>query len=114
MSMSTTSMPGLLPRRRTDPGWRFRSLPCGVGLYVLSDLHLDEAGDARLFRDDRQGAKLAGLCERLSREPGTEVVLLGDIFDFTAMNPPERGLPRFFRTLGVPEEPPPRRELPRL
>jgi len=82
-----------------------------VPLYVLSDLHLDEAGEARLFRDDRQGVKLAGLCERLSREPGAEVVLLGDIFDFTAMNPPPRGLPRFFQALGMPGEPRPRRDL---
>jgi len=84
-----------------------------VALFVLSDLHLDEEGQARLFRDERQGVKLASLCERMSRDGG-EVVLLGDIFDLTAMSPPPRGLDRFFEDLGVPGEPRPPRDLRRL
>ncbi|MFL5311107.1 MAG: metallophosphoesterase [Myxococcales bacterium] len=84
-----------------------------MALFVLSDLHLDEEGQARLFRDDRQGAKLATLCERMARD-GAEVVLLGDIFDFTAMNPPARGLDRFFAELGVAGEPKPARDVRRL
>ena len=82
-------------------------------LFVLSDLHLDEEGQARLFRDERQGVKLAGFCERLARD-GAEVVLLGDIFDLTAMNPPPRGLDRFFADLRLPARPQPRRDLRQL
>jgi UDP-2,3-diacylglucosamine pyrophosphatase LpxH len=84
-----------------------------VALFVLSDLHLDEEGQARLFRDERQGAKLAALCERLARG-GAEVVLLGDVFDLTAMNPPPRGLDRFFVELGVPAAARPARGVRRL
>ncbi|TMB06499.1 MAG: hypothetical protein E6J64_08000 [Deltaproteobacteria bacterium] len=84
-----------------------------VALFVLSDLHLDEEGQARLFRDDRQGAKLASLCERVVRDDA-EVVLLGDVFDLTAMNPPARGLDRFFAELGVAAEPKPARGVRRL
>src|SRR2546421_55073 len=84
-----------------------------VALFVLSDLHLDEEGEARLFRDDRQGAKLASLCERVARGDA-EVVLLGDVFDLTAMNPPARGLDRFFAELGVAAEPKPARGVRRL
>src|SRR5205807_5097111 len=50
----------------------------------------------------------------MARDPRAEVVLLGDIFDFTAMNPPERGLPRFFEALGMPERTRPRRDVSRL
>lgn len=82
-------------------------------MFVLSDLHLDEEGQARLFHDDRQGAKLATLCERMARDGG-EVVLLGDVFDLTAMNPPARGLDRFFDELDVPAQPGPKRDLRRL
>src|SRR2546423_10531914 len=84
-----------------------------VALFVLSDLHLDEEGQARLFWDDRQGAKLASLCELVARE-GAEAVLLGDIFDLTAMTPPARGLDRFFAELGVAAEPKPARDVRRL
>ena len=84
-----------------------------MAVFVLSDLHLDEEGQARLFHDERQGAKLAALCERIPRD-GAEVVLLGDIFDLTAMNPPPRRLERFFEELSVPAEPRPRRDLRRL
>ena len=34
-------------------------------VYAVSDLHLDERGEARLFADDRQGQKLAELCARI-------------------------------------------------
>src|SRR5205814_1851712 len=85
-----------------------------VTIYVISDLHLDERGEARLFDDQRQGRQLAALCERVARDEGAELVLLGDCFDFTAMQPPPRGLARFFRKLDVPKEPPPRRTLPQL
>ena len=83
-------------------------------LYVISDLHLDERGEARLFADDRQGRQLAELCDRIARDEGSELILLGDCFDFTAMQPPPQGLEKFFRKLGVPKEPPARRALPAL
>jgi UDP-2,3-diacylglucosamine pyrophosphatase LpxH len=83
-------------------------------LYVLSDLHLDERGEARLFSDERQGRALAALCEVIARDEGAELVLLGDIFDFTAMQPPETGLDRFFEAMRIPAEPPPRRSRAQL
>lgn len=83
-------------------------------VYVISDLHLDEQSEAQLFTDQRQGRELKALCERVERDEGAELVLLGDCFDFTAMLPPPKGLPRFFRKLDVPCEPPPRRTLPEL
>jgi len=84
-----------------------------VTVYVISDLHLDEDGDARLFRDRRQGAALASLCERIAREDA-ELVLLGDSFELTGMTPPERGLRRFFARLDVDVEPRPRRPVAAL
>ena len=84
-----------------------------MAIYVISDLHLDANDDARLFRDDRQGRALASLCERIAGE-GAELVLLGDIFDLTAMIPPEKGLHRFFARLAVQVEPQPRRPVAAL
>src|SRR2546423_6939618 len=84
-----------------------------VAVYVISDLHLDENDDARLFRDDRQGRALASLCEQIAHD-GAELVLLGDIFDLTAMTPPERGLRRFFARLAVEAAPRPRRPVAAL
>src|SRR3954465_9827227 len=112
MSMSTTSMsalshggtrPPLFFVPRCGPPWR-------VTLYVVSDLHLDERGPGRLFFDERQGrgvasprarrgGELASLCERVAQDDGAELIVLGDAFDFTAMQPPQRGLRRFFRSL---------------
>jgi UDP-2,3-diacylglucosamine pyrophosphatase LpxH len=83
-------------------------------LYVVSDLHLDEHGPARMFSDERQGRALAALCERVARDEGSELVLLGDTFDLTSMLPPPYGLERFFRRLDVPLPPPPRRSLEQL
>jgi UDP-2,3-diacylglucosamine pyrophosphatase LpxH len=82
-----------------------------VGIYVLSDLHLDERGEARMFSDERQGRELSALCERVARDEGAELLLLGDTFDFTAMQPPPKGLRDFFRALDVPHEEPRRRDL---
>ncbi|HYY51927.1 MAG TPA: hypothetical protein VE755_03590, partial [Myxococcales bacterium] len=113
--MRTTSIPALY---RTPPagGPLFFPRRCGpalyVALYVLSDLHLDERGEARMFSDERQGRELSALCERVARQDGAELILLGDVFDFTAMQPPPKGLPEFFRELDVPREERPRRELP--
>src|SRR5256885_5123746 len=90
----------------------YRGPPMTV--YVISDLHLDEHAEARLFDDQRQGRELAALCERIGRDEGAELILLGDCFDFTAMLPPPRGLERFFRRLKVPQDPPRRRALPEL
>jgi UDP-2,3-diacylglucosamine pyrophosphatase LpxH len=73
-----------------------------VPLYAVSDLHLDEDDGSRLFEDSRQGARLVELLAQLKREPGAELVLLGDVFDFTSMLAPERGLERFARRLGFP------------
>ena len=84
-----------------------------VAVYVISDLHLDENDDARLFRDERQGRALASLCEKIAHDDA-ELVLLGDIFDLTAMTPPERGLRRFFARLAVETEPRPRRPVAEL
>lgn len=56
--------------------------------FVASDLHLDEESQARLFHDDRQGKRLATLADSLRNDD--ELVLLGDVFDFTAMSPPPR------------------------
>jgi len=85
-----------------------------VALYVVSDLHLDERGDARLFSDERQGRQLASLCERVAQDEGAELILLGDSFDFTAMQPPPKGLGDFFRALDVPSNQPPHRTLAQL
>jgi UDP-2,3-diacylglucosamine pyrophosphatase LpxH len=85
-----------------------------MALYVVSDLHLDERGDARLFSDERQGRELASLCERVAQDEGAELILLGDTFDFTAMQPPPKGLRDFFRALDVPADEPPHRTLPQL
>ena len=84
-----------------------------MALYVLSDLHLDEGGESHLFRDERQGAALASLCERVAREDA-ELVLLGDTFELTGMTPPERGLDQFFRKLHVEVGPRPRRPVAAL
>lgn len=80
-----------------------------MAIYVVSDLHLDEQSQARLFRDTRQGQTLADLCARVLRDPDGELVLLGDTFDLTAMTPPPEGLERFARSLDTPLSPPPRR-----
>ncbi|HEY2031478.1 MAG TPA: metallophosphoesterase [Myxococcales bacterium] len=80
-------------------------------LYVLSDLHLDERGEPRMFADERQGRALKALCERIANDEEGELVLLGDTFDFTSMVPPDYGLERFFRRLDVPLEPKPKRTL---
>jgi len=85
-----------------------------VALYVVSDLHLDERAEARLFSDERQGRQLSSLCERVARDDGSELIVLGDAFDFTAMQPPPKGLGKFFRELDVPREEPRRRALPEL
>ena len=84
-----------------------------MAIYVISDLHLDEVGDSRLFRDDRQGLALASLCDRIAREDA-ELVLLGDIFELTGMTPLQRGLERFFAKLEVDVEPRPRRPVAAL
>src|SRR3954462_1919194 len=113
MSMSTTSMsalshggtrPPLFFVPRCGPPWR-------VTLYVVSDLHLDERGPGRLFFDERQGRELASLCERGAQDGGAELIVLGDAFDFTAMQPPQRGLRRFFQALDVPWQERPRRSV---
>jgi len=41
-------------------------------------------------------------------------LLLGDTFDLTSMQPPDRGLDRFFRRLDVPRDPPRKRSLAEL
>jgi UDP-2,3-diacylglucosamine pyrophosphatase LpxH len=83
-------------------------------LYVISDLHLDERGPARMFSDERQGRQLAALADRISKDEGAELILLGDTFDLTSMLPPKYGLERFFRRLHVPYSPRPGRTLAEL
>lgn len=80
-----------------------------VALWVLSDLHLADASVAPMFHEERQGAALASLCERVASEKDGELVLLGDVFDLTAMNPPEHGLPAFQRKLGYSADTAPQR-----
>lgn len=84
-----------------------------MAIYVVSDLHLDEDDGSRLFRDDRQGARLADLCRRATEERA-ELVLLGDTFDLTSMTPPARGLERFDRALRLRPPRRRRRTLPEL
>jgi UDP-2,3-diacylglucosamine pyrophosphatase LpxH len=81
-----------------------------VILWVLSDLHLSDDSVSPMFDEDRQGVALERLCERVEAEKG-ELILLGDVFDLTAMTPPPRGLPAFGRKMGLamgeaPERPP--------
>lgn len=85
-----------------------------MAIHVVSDLHLDERSQARLFRDERQGRTLAALCESVLRDPDGELVLLGDTFDLTAMTPPAEGLEKFARKLDTPLSPPPRRTVQAL
>lgn len=85
-----------------------------MAIWVASDLHLDEASGARLFDDLRQGEALERLCARALRDPGGELVLLGDTFDFTSMIAPARGLDRFARALGFEARPPPARTTAQL
>lgn len=75
-----------------------------VAVWVLSDLHLSDDSVAPMFDEERQGVAIARLCERIEAEKG-ELVLLGDVFDFTAMTPPSRGLPSFGKKMGIPMEP---------
>ncbi len=77
---------------------------------AISDLHLGEASGARMFHDASQGQRLAELCGELIAEAG-ELILCGDIFDFTAMQLPPRGLQQFARTVGMPELERPQRTL---
>jgi UDP-2,3-diacylglucosamine pyrophosphatase LpxH len=84
-------------------------------LYVVSDLHLGDSSLASMFRDSDQGFRFAHLCNGVARAPpDAELVLLGDIFDLTAAHPPARGLTEFGRTLQVPIEDKPARDLPQI
>ena len=78
-------------------------------LWVLSDLHLGDATVAPMFREDRQGKCVEALCARIEAEGDGELVLLGDVFDLTAMRPPQRGLPAFGRKMGIALPDPPER-----
>jgi len=80
-------------------------------LFALSDLHLDDRHRATLFDDARQGRHLAALFETLARVPDAELVLLGDTFDFTSMQPPLRGLEHFCDALELPLEVQPARDV---
>ena len=73
-----------------------------MALYVVSDLHLGESSLASMFRDDEQGHRFAELCAGIGE--GSELVLLGDVFDLTAACPPAKGLSAFGRALEVPIE----------
>ncbi|MGZ6124672.1 MAG: metallophosphoesterase [Myxococcales bacterium] len=84
-----------------------------MALYVISDLHIGESA-APMFRDDEQGKRLAELCEKVARDPESELVLLGDIFDITAACPPRKGVTQFGLALDVPIEDKPARPLPAI
>jgi UDP-2,3-diacylglucosamine pyrophosphatase LpxH len=80
-----------------------------MALFVVSDTHLGESTLASMFRDHDQGARFAGLCADIAKDPGNELILLGDIFDLTAAHPPRKGLTAFGVALDVPiEDKPPR------
>jgi UDP-2,3-diacylglucosamine pyrophosphatase LpxH len=79
-------------------------------LTAISDLHLGASGGARMFHDASQGQRLADLCAELSAESG-ELILCGDIFDFTAMQLPPRGLDAFADAVEMPELMKPRQSL---
>jgi len=83
-------------------------------LYVVSDLHVGESSFASMFNDQRQGLRFAELCANIAREPDSELVLLGDIFDVTAACPPHKGLTQFGVSLDVPLEDKPARPLPAI
>src|SRR3954471_20120354 len=83
-------------------------------LYVVSDLHLGEGTLASMFRDSEQGLRFAELCGGIARNPDSELVLLGDIFDVTASCPPRKGLTQFGVALDVPIEDKPPRPLPAI
>ena len=82
-------------------------------LTAISDLHLGEAAGARMFHDVSQGQRLADLCAEMTADAG-ELVLCGDIFDFTALQLPEHGLEQFARTVEMPELLKPQRTLLQL
>jgi UDP-2,3-diacylglucosamine pyrophosphatase LpxH len=82
-----------------------------MAIFVVSDLHLGDAGLARMFHDQSQGLRFADLCTHVARTPGSELVLLGDIFDLTAAMPPLKGLDAFGRALDVPLDERPARDL---
>jgi UDP-2,3-diacylglucosamine pyrophosphatase LpxH len=83
-------------------------------LFVVSDLHLGESTLATMFRDLEQGPRLAELCAAVAGGPDNELVLLGDIFDLTAAQPPRKGLTAFGLALDVPIEDKPVRPLPSI
>jgi UDP-2,3-diacylglucosamine pyrophosphatase LpxH len=85
-----------------------------VALYVVSDLHIGESTVAPMFHDDEQGRRIADVCERVARDPDSELVLLGDIFDVTASVPPHKGVTQFGLALDVPIEDKPARPLPAI
>ncbi|HTO97862.1 MAG TPA: hypothetical protein VMK66_12515, partial [Myxococcales bacterium] len=75
-----------------------------MALYVISDLHIGDSALAPMFQDAEQGKRLAELCEKVARDPDSELVLLGDIFDVTAACPPHKGLTQFGLSLDTPLE----------
>lgn len=85
-----------------------------MALYVISDLHIGDSAVAPMFRDEDQGKRFAELCEKVARDPESELVLLGDIFDITAACPPHKGVTQFGLTLDVPIEDRPAPPLPAI
>ncbi|MCA1825801.1 MAG: metallophosphoesterase [Myxococcales bacterium] len=83
-----------------------------MALFVVSDLHLGESTLASMFRDPEQGLRFADLCAGIARGKDNELVLLGDVFDLTAAQPPRKGLTGFGLALDVPIEDKPLRPLP--
>lgn len=72
-----------------------------MALWVMSDFHLADASTVAMFDEGMQGKRMAALCERIAGEGEGELVLLGDIVDLTAMQPPPRGVAKFGKKMGI-------------
>ena len=72
-----------------------------MALWLTSDFHLADATTVAMFDEAEQGKNMAALCARIAGEGEGELVLLGDIFDLTAMQPPPRGVAKFGKKMGI-------------
>jgi UDP-2,3-diacylglucosamine pyrophosphatase LpxH len=83
------------------------SLTIPMRIYCVSDLHIQHRDEPFLFTKEKERVFVAMAAEALARD--ATLLLAGDIFDFTGMTPPARGLEDFFKRVGGK----PRQEAPR-